>query len=96
MTNQDLEEPGGSSKNPDTSSSRATPFGTKIIVCFDGTWNNESFAAPLTNVARISRCIKRYDLKGNRQVVYYQPGVGTGTSKPGNVVEGITGRGESR
>lgn len=68
----------------------------KIIACCDGTWNSEKFATPLTNVSRISRCILPYDQDGVPQIVYYQDGVGTGTSKaskPANVFEGMTGAG---
>lgn len=64
----------------------------RIIVCCDGTWNCEAFPTPLTNVSLLSRCIMPSDA-GITQVVFYQPGIGTGTSKLGNVVEGATGRG---
>ena len=69
----------------------------KIIICCDGTWYSENFARPLTNVSRISRSIRpvyQGDVYGDiAQVVYYQPGVGTGTSKAANLVEGVTGQG---
>jgi hypothetical protein len=68
----------------------------KIVACCDGTWNSEKFAAPLTNVSRIARCILPYYVQGVPQIVYYQDGVGTGTSKASNIVEGATGRGELR
>ncbi|CZR66807.1 uncharacterized protein PAC_16708 [Phialocephala subalpina] len=64
----------------------------RIIVCCDGTWNSETFPTPLTNVSLLSRCILPFD-DDIPQVVLYQPGIGTGTSKIGNVVEGATGRG---
>jgi len=65
----------------------------RIIVCCDGTWNNETFPTPLTNVSLLSRCILPFSVEGIPQVVLYQPGIGTGTSKLGNAVEGATGRG---
>lgn len=65
----------------------------RIIVCCDGTWNNETFPTPLTNVSLLSRCILPFSGEGIPQVVLYQPGIGTGTSKLGNAVEGATGRG---
>jgi hypothetical protein len=66
----------------------------KITVCCDGTWNSENFPTPLTNVSLISRCITPFCEDGVPQIVYYLPGVGTGTSKLVNVVEGATGRGK--
>jgi hypothetical protein len=66
----------------------------KIIVCCDGTWQGETFAKPSTNVLRITRCITPSDGEGTPQVVYYQPGVGTGTSRLANLVDGCIGRGE--
>ncbi|CZR67961.1 uncharacterized protein PAC_17860 [Phialocephala subalpina] len=68
----------------------------RLIVCCDGTWNDSiSTDSPLTNVSRISRLIKDTSEGGIPQVVYYQNGVGSGTSKPGNVIDGMSGRGIS-
>jgi uncharacterized protein (DUF2235 family) len=69
----------------------------KLVICCDGTWNNSDISnLPLTNVARMTRCIKPFDHNGVPQIVYYQSGIGTGTSKISNVREGATGRGESK
>ncbi|KAF1963523.1 hypothetical protein CC80DRAFT_8051, partial [Byssothecium circinans] len=64
----------------------------KLIVCCDGTWKGETFPSPSSNVLRISRCIApKYE--NTPQIVYYQSGVGTGTSRLGRIVDGATGRG---
>ena len=70
----------------------------RLIVCCDGTANDVDRDSPLTNVARISRCISPEDRRGEidfTQIVYYLPGVGTGTSWAGNKVDGLVGRGSS-
>ena len=68
----------------------------RLIVCCDGTWKDSiSSESPLTNVARISRLITDIDgVDEIPQVVYYHTGVGSGTSSLGNIVDGISGRGE--
>ncbi len=43
-----------------------------LIVCFDGT--NNQFGAHDTNVVRLVQALER---GGDRQIVYYDPGVGT-------------------
>ncbi|EOD79923.1 hypothetical protein D515_01056 [Grimontia indica] len=48
--------------------------GEKLIVLFDGTWNDPQ---DQTNVFLMSQCIKPTDDKGNRQRFFYDPGVGT-------------------
>ncbi|KAI1452523.1 hypothetical protein F4805DRAFT_447077 [Annulohypoxylon moriforme] len=65
----------------------------KIVICCDGTWNSENSKRKRSNVSEISRCITPYDRDGIPQIVFYQPGIGTGTSKLGNVWEGLTGTG---
>jgi len=70
----------------------------RLIVCCDGTWNADDVTGqPLTNVAKIARCIDAHDTyKGNNfvQIVHYQPGVGTGTGKFSNIRDAVIGRGE--
>ncbi|KAH8653931.1 hypothetical protein BGZ60DRAFT_158238 [Tricladium varicosporioides] len=77
----------------------------RLIVCCDGTWNaSDVNGQPLTNVARIARCISDVDdwtppeQRGTSernyiQIVHYQPGVGNGTGWAANVWDGVTGRG---
>ncbi|KAF2817752.1 uncharacterized protein BDZ99DRAFT_374890 [Mytilinidion resinicola] len=68
----------------------------RLIVCCDGTWNDSiSTDSPVTNVSRISRCIPGLSDTGVVQLVSYHTGVGSGTSKPGNIIDGMTGRGVS-
>ena len=75
---------------------RAKQNKKRLIVCCDGTWNDSiSTDSPLTNVSRISRLITDIGDHGIPQVVYYHTGVGSGTSAAGNVVDGMSGRGES-
>src|SRR5437763_1948195 len=74
---------------------RPTTPRKRLIICCDGTWNNSiSTDSPLTNVSRISRCIPCADSKGILQVVSYYTGIGSGTSKLGNIIDGMTGRGK--
>lgn len=66
----------------------------RIIVCCDGTWNDSvSSNSPLTNVSRISRLITAVDVYGMQQIVSYHTGIGSGTSKLGNILDGMSGRG---
>ena len=68
----------------------------RIIVCCDGTWNNGiASESPLTNVSRIARSVNEIadDGTGMLQVVYYDSGVGSGTSWFANGYDGATGRG---
>jgi uncharacterized protein (DUF2235 family) len=48
----------------------------RIVVCFDGTWNDPENATP-TNVLRMARAIRPEDGNGVQQVVFYDWGVGT-------------------
>jgi len=54
----------------------------RIILCFDGTWNEpqshvDSRVNP-TNVLKVVRAISPNDESNNEQVVFYESGVGTG------------------
>jgi uncharacterized protein (DUF2235 family) len=67
----------------------------RLIVCCDGTWNDSiSTNNPLTNVARFSRCVEDRAEDGVLQIVYYHTGVGAGTSKISNSIDGAVGRGK--
>jgi uncharacterized protein (DUF2235 family) len=71
------------------------PQKKKLILCCDGTGYAE-ITQPnktLTNVSRIARCINKEDKDGNPQVVYYQPGVGTDSWSPGNLLKQAFGAG---
>ncbi|KAF2415751.1 hypothetical protein EJ08DRAFT_739706 [Tothia fuscella] len=66
----------------------------RLIICCDGTWNDSvSTNNPLTNVARFSRCVNDRTNTGILQIVYYHTGVGRGTSKISNSIDGAIGRG---
>lgn len=61
----------------------------RLILCCDGTWNDSiSTNNPLTNVARFSRCVKERTKDGILQIVYYHTGVGVGTSRISNSIDG--------
>jgi uncharacterized protein (DUF2235 family) len=51
----------------------------RLIVCCDGTWNTPDRYGHTTNVVRLVRSIKSFSTEGVSQIVYYHPGVGTGT-----------------
>lgn len=48
----------------------------RIIICSDGTWQSPESDHP-THVLRVARAIAPEDLQGNKQVVFYDWGVGT-------------------
>jgi hypothetical protein len=78
----------------------------RLIVYYDGTWNaGDAQGQPLTNVAKIVRCISDVDTwkpkgddetKGKNfvQIVHYQLGIGTGTGWWANLRDGMFGKGE--
>lgn len=72
----------------------------RIILCFDGTWNEpqsrvNSRVNP-TNVLKVVRAVSPCDQTNCEQVVYYEPGVGTGgLSMLDKLVGGGTGYGIS-
>lgn len=71
----------------------------RIVVCCDGTWNDEDSAEEFTNVVRMARAILPIDGRGGKetaQIVYYQSGVGTGADLVGRVLGGGVGLGLSR
>lgn len=83
---------------------RSTPEGARptpkrLVVCCDGTLNDGvNTKKPITNVARIARCIKNDgDVNDSGrpipQIVFYLRGIGTGTSFLTNAVDGVYGRG---
>lgn len=51
-------------------------------------------AASITNVSRLARSVKSVSDDGYLQVVYYDNGVGNGTDRLGQSVDGATGRGD--
>lgn len=50
----------------------------RLVICYDGTSNNQESRSPPTNVARISRLICPTDRFGTKQLVRYVRGIGSG------------------
>jgi hypothetical protein len=48
-----------------------------LVVCLDGTWNDEDSETPLTNIGRIARLVDPKPEHGPQQRIYYDSGVGT-------------------
>ena len=66
----------------------------RLVVCFDGTWNDADNQAADTNVARIARSIHAsQETDGVLQCVLYVRGVGTSGLDTEVIVEGATGLG---
>src|SRR6476659_4633104 len=61
---------------PRTASAMQTPP-KRLIVCADGTWNDEDAASAPTNVAKLHRALQTHYVEGANQWVYYHSGVGT-------------------
>ncbi|PBP18897.1 hypothetical protein BUE80_DR010376 [Diplocarpon rosae] len=50
----------------------------RLVICCDGTWNAGDDGQPLTNVAKIARCVADVDVWGSRnivQIVHYLSGI---------------------
>lgn len=66
----------------------------RIVVCCDGTWNNDDLQSNDTNVARLARAIHGSQQTGGvPQIVLYLRGVGTTGLKLESWIEGATGLG---
>lgn len=72
----------------------------RIVICCDGTWNapdKQEGGVPITtNVVKAAQAIREKDNQGTRQLMYYDPGVGTSGSWFKRVYDGATGGGLSR
>lgn len=71
-----------------------------LVVCCDGTWNTQEqldhgIPSP-TNVCKIANSLAAEDKKGNAQLRYYHPGVGTEGSALARVAGGVRGKGLAR
>jgi uncharacterized protein (DUF2235 family) len=67
----------------------------RLIVCCDGTWNTAEDPT-VTNVRRLANALGDRDERGNEQLTYYQPGVGTAGPLLARLLGGGTGTGLSR
>ncbi|PCC98349.1 DUF2235 domain-containing protein [Halopseudomonas pelagia] len=61
----------------------------RIVICADGTWQSPESDKP-THVLRIAQAVAPADAQGNRQVVFYDWGVG---SEGDRLTGGVTGKG---
>jgi len=50
----------------------------RIVICCDGTWSKPDQPSP-TNVVKVAITLKQVDAAGVDQLLFYDPGVGTGT-----------------
>jgi uncharacterized protein (DUF2235 family) len=68
----------------------------RLFIFCDGTWQDgvNNGQVP-TNVATLARCLKPVADDGYLQISYYDGGVGNGTSRLAQLVDGATGRGTS-
>ncbi|WP_119726651.1 DUF2235 domain-containing protein [Thermomonospora amylolytica] len=66
-----------------------------LIVSCDGTWNTPEIAS-VTNVRRLHNALDDKDEDGNRQLGYYQPGVGSSGGLVGRLLGGGAGVGLER
>ncbi|KAI0199724.1 hypothetical protein F4808DRAFT_461608 [Astrocystis sublimbata] len=68
----------------------------RLFILCDGTWQDGvNNRCPLTNVATLARCLSPVDQEDCLQLVYYDSGIGNGTSKLNIGIDGATGRGIS-
>jgi uncharacterized protein (DUF2235 family) len=65
----------------------------RLVVCFDGTWNDGIDGIADTNVARIARAVPVMARDGALQLVLYLRGVGTSGLTSERVIAGATGLG---
>ncbi|HXX68395.1 MAG TPA: DUF2235 domain-containing protein [Polyangiaceae bacterium] len=66
-----------SSLSPLTARESPDPRAKRLIVCADGTWNDEDAAGAPTNVAKLHAAVQTRHVEGVEQLVHYQSGVGT-------------------
>jgi hypothetical protein len=64
----------------------------RIVICFDGTWNQVNQPKKITNVVKLAQAVKSVASDGVTQIVYYNSGVGTGDLLD-RVLGGVAGRG---
>lgn len=60
----------------------------RIVICADGTWNSPDDEQP-TNVLRLSRAIAPQDPLGQKQVVFYDWGLGSDRKKFSGGISGV-------
>ncbi|KAF6810874.1 peptidoglycan binding domain-containing protein [Colletotrichum sojae] len=71
----------------------------RLIICCDGTWMDslgKKGGEPQSNVARISRVLRRTCHDGTHQIIMYDAGVGSSDSKVDQLTGGMLGTGLDR
>lgn len=71
----------------------------RLVVCCDGTWNDNDSGTGYTNVSRLAWAIQPSDTRGGKdiaQIVFYQSGVGTEGDLTSKVAGGALGLGLAR
>jgi len=64
----------------------------RLVICFDGTWNQVRKPRRVTNVVKFGQAVKPVASDGVTQIVYYNSGVGTGDLID-RILGGVFGRG---
>lgn len=65
----------------------------RIILCLDGTWNSDSAASILTNVAKLHQAIAKTDDNGVAQVSHYLAGIASIQGETAQFLKGAVGFG---
>jgi uncharacterized protein (DUF2235 family) len=72
----------------------------RIVICCDGTWNRpdkrENGVPVPTNVVKVAQAVRETDARGMRQLMYYDPGIGTSGGFLKRLYDGATGAGLTR
>lgn len=65
----------------------------RLIICLDGTWNDDRKGLRPTNVAKIQRAIAPVDANGVQQISHYCSGIASGESETLSFLKGAVGYG---
>ena len=65
----------------------------RIILCLDGTWNDDRAGSTLTNVAKLHRSVAGSDNSGVRQIAHYLQGIASTAGETAQFLKGAVGFG---
>jgi uncharacterized protein (DUF2235 family) len=65
----------------------------RVILCLDGTWNDNRAGSTLTNVAKLHQAIATADHEGVRQVSHYLEGIASTAGESAQFLKGAVGYG---
>ena len=65
----------------------------RIVVCLDGTWNDNRTGSTLTNVAKLHHAIVGSDANGVRQIAHYVVGIASTAGETAQFLKGAVGVG---